>query len=76
MRGIVGNPCVVVGVSDGGAHTEPPAAGRRSTGTVGRTVPEQERIGLGKARWPLPALPAAAAGFETRGAAPGRVRVR
>ncbi len=67
LREIVDHPCVLFGVSDGGAHTKFLTAGRYPTETLCKIVREHEMISPEEAHWRLSALPAMVAGFEGRG---------
>ncbi|MGD9603763.1 MAG: amidohydrolase family protein [Gammaproteobacteria bacterium] len=67
MREIFDDPYVLLGVSDGGAHTKFLTAGRYPTETITRAVREFEMLSLEEAHWRLSALPAMVAGFEDRG---------
>jgi N-acyl-D-aspartate/D-glutamate deacylase len=64
---IVADPYVLLGVSDGGAHTKFFTAGRYPTETLAVHVRERETLSLEDAHWRLAALPAALAGFRDRG---------
>ncbi|MBV1930267.1 MAG: amidohydrolase family protein [Porticoccaceae bacterium] len=67
MREIIQDPFVTFGVSDGGAHTRFLTAGRYPTEAISRYVREHEMLSLEDVHWRLSALPAAMAGFKTRG---------
>ncbi len=64
---IVSDPYVLLGVSDGGAHTKFFTAGRYPTETLAVYVRERELLSLEDAHWRLSALPASLAGFRDRG---------
>jgi N-acyl-D-aspartate/D-glutamate deacylase len=64
---IVRDPYMLLGVSDGGAHTKFFTAGRYPTETLALHVRERDLISLEEAHWRLSALPAALAGFRDRG---------
>jgi N-acyl-D-aspartate/D-glutamate deacylase len=64
---IIADPYVLLGVSDGGAHTKFFTAGRYPTETLAVHVREREVLSLEDAHWRLSALPAALAGFRDRG---------
>ena len=64
---IVQDPYVLLGVSDGGAHTKFFTAGRFPTETLAHLVREKELLSLEDAHWRLSALPASLAGFRDRG---------
>ncbi len=64
---IVADPYVLLGVSDGGAHTKFFTAGRYPTETLAEYVRERELLSLEDAHWRLSALPASLAGFRDRG---------
>ena len=67
LREIVGNPHVLFGVSDGGAHTKFLTAGRYPTETLTKVVRDNDMLTLEEAHWRLSALPAMLAGFRDRG---------
>ena len=67
LEEIVADPFVLLGVSDGGAHTKFFTAGRYPTETLSVLVRERELLSLEEAHWRLSALPAALAGFHDRG---------
>lgn len=67
MKEIVDNPYVLLGVSDGGAHTKFLTAGRYPTETIINAVRTHGMMSLEEAHWRLSALPAMVAGFENRG---------
>jgi N-acyl-D-amino-acid deacylase len=64
---ILADPYVLLGVSDGGAHTKFFTAGRYPTETLAHHVRERELLTLEDAHWRLSALPASLAGFRDRG---------
>jgi N-acyl-D-aspartate/D-glutamate deacylase len=64
---ILADPYVLLGVSDGGAHTKFFTAGRYPTETLAHHVRERELLTLEDAHWRLSALPASLAGFRHRG---------
>ena len=64
---IVRDPYILLGVSDGGAHTKFLTAGRYPTETLAVHVREKEFLSLEDAHWRLSALPASLAGFRDRG---------
>jgi N-acyl-D-aspartate/D-glutamate deacylase len=64
---IVRDPYMLLGVSDGGAHTKFFTAGRYPTETLAQHVRDNDLISLEEAHWRLSALPAALAGFRDRG---------
>ena len=64
---ILADPYVLLGVSDGGAHTKFFTAGRYPTETLAHHVRERELMTLEDAHWRLSALPASLAGFRDRG---------
>jgi N-acyl-D-aspartate/D-glutamate deacylase len=64
---ILADPYVLLGVSDGGAHTKFFTAGRYPTETLAHHVRERELLSLEDAHWRLSALPASLAGFRDRG---------
>ncbi len=67
LQEIINNPYVILGVSDGGAHTKFLTAGRYPTETLIRIVRENNMMSLEDAHWRLAALPAMLAGFDNRG---------
>ncbi|TDU26378.1 N-acyl-D-aspartate/D-glutamate deacylase [Panacagrimonas perspica] len=67
LKEIVDDPCILFGVSDGGAHTRFLTAGRYPTETICKIVREHQMISLEDAHWRLAALPAQVAGFHDRG---------
>jgi len=67
LKEIIDNPYIVLGVSDGGAHTKFLTAGRYPTETLTRIVREHDMLSLEEAHWRLSALPAQLAGFADRG---------
>lgn len=67
MNEVFEDPYVLLGVSDGGAHTKFLTAGRYPTETLTRAVREFNMLSLEDAHWRLSALPAMVAGFENRG---------
>lgn len=67
MSEIFDDPYVLMGVSDGGAHTKFLTAGRYPTEVLIRAVREFGMLSLEDAHWRLSALPAMVAGFEDRG---------
>jgi N-acyl-D-amino-acid deacylase len=64
---IVKDPYMLLGVSDGGAHTKFFTAGRYPTETLAEHVRERGLLSLEEAHWRLSALPASLAGFRDRG---------
>jgi N-acyl-D-amino-acid deacylase len=64
---IVRDPYILLGVSDGGAHTKFLTAGRFPTETLAVHVREKGLLSLEDAHWRLSALPASLAGFRDRG---------
>ncbi len=64
---IITDPYMLLGVSDGGAHTKFFTAGRYPTETLAQHVRERELLSLEEAHWRLSALPASLAGFRDRG---------
>jgi N-acyl-D-amino-acid deacylase len=64
---IVRDEYMLLGISDGGAHTKFFTAGRYPTDTIAEHVRENELITLEEAHWRLAALPARLAGFQDRG---------
>ena len=64
---LIGDPYVLFGVSDGGAHTKFLTAGRYPTEAICKIVRELDLLSLEEAHWRLSALPAMVAGFENRG---------
>lgn len=67
LKEIVGNPYVLFGVSDGGAHTKFLTAGRYPTETIIKVAREHEMLTLEETHWRLSAMPAQFAGFTDRG---------
>ncbi len=67
LKEIIDDPYVLLGVSDGGAHTKFLTAGRYPTETLVKLVREHAMLSLEEAHWRLSALPAMLAGFENRG---------
>ncbi len=67
LKDIIDDPYVLLGVSDGGAHTKFLTAGRYPTETLVKLVREHGLLSLEEAHWRLSALPAMLAGFENRG---------
>ena len=67
LREIVQSPYLLLGVSDGGAHTKFLTAGRYPTETLAEHVREREWLSVEEAHWRLSALPAKLAGFRGRG---------
>jgi N-acyl-D-aspartate/D-glutamate deacylase len=67
LKEIIDDPYVLLGVSDGGAHTKFLTAGRYPTETICKVVREHKMISLEEAHWRLSALPAEVAGFRDRG---------
>ena len=67
MAEVFSDPFVLLGVSDGGAHTKFLTAGRYPTETITKAVREYGMLSLEDAHWRLSALPAMVAGFEDRG---------
>ena len=67
LQEIIADPFVLLGVSDGGAHTRFLTAGRYPTETLTKLVRTHGLMSLEEAHWRLSALPAMLAGFENRG---------
>jgi N-acyl-D-aspartate/D-glutamate deacylase len=67
LKEVIDNPYVLLGVSDGGAHTKFLTAGRYPTETIERMVRKHQMCSLEHAHWRLSALPAMIAGFPNRG---------
>jgi N-acyl-D-aspartate/D-glutamate deacylase len=67
LKEILSDPCVLLGVSDGGAPTTFLTAGRFPTETLVKIVREHGMLSLEEAHWRLSALPAMLAGFTGRG---------
>jgi N-acyl-D-aspartate/D-glutamate deacylase len=67
LKEVIDNPYVLLGVSDGGAHTKFFTAGRYPTETITRMVRDHKMCSLEHAHWRLSALPAMVAGFPDRG---------
>ncbi len=67
LKEIIDDPFVLLGVSDGGAHTRFLTAGRYPTETLVKLVRQNNLLSLEEAHWRLSALPAMLAGFEGRG---------
>ena len=67
LKEILDDPYVLLGVSDGGAHTKFLTAGRYPTETLVKLVREHKLLSLEEAHWRLSALPAMLAGFDNRG---------
>ena len=67
LQEIIDDPYVLLGVSDGGAHTKFLTAGRYPTETLTRMVRDNKMLTLEEAHWRLSALPAQVAGFTGRG---------
>jgi N-acyl-D-aspartate/D-glutamate deacylase len=67
LKEVIDDPHVLLGVSDGGAHTKFFTAGRYPTETIARMVREHRMCSLEHAHWRLSALPAMVAGFHDRG---------
>ena len=67
LQEILSDPFVLLGVSDGGAHTRFLTAGRYPTETIAKLVRDNAMMTLEEAHWRLSALPAMLAGFENRG---------
>lgn len=64
---LIGNPYVIPGLSDGGAHLKYLAAGSYGTEYIARYVRDTPLTTLEEAHWRLSALPAHCAGFRDRG---------
>jgi len=64
---LIGNPYVIPGLSDGGAHLKYLAAGSYGTEFIARYVRDTPLTTLEEAHWRLSALPAHCAGFRDRG---------
>jgi len=67
LKDLIDDPFVLLGVSDGGAHTRFLTAGRYPTETLTKLVRTHGLMSLEEAHWRLSALPAMLAGFENRG---------
>jgi N-acyl-D-amino-acid deacylase len=67
LKEIISDPYVLLGVSDGGAHTKFLTAGRFPTEALVKIVREHGMLSLEEAHWRLSALPAMLAGFTGRG---------
>jgi len=67
LRQLIGNPYVIPGLSDGGAHLKYLAAGSYGTEYISRYVRDTPLTTLEEAHWRLSALPAHCAGFQDRG---------
>lgn len=67
LRQLIGNPYVIPGLSDGGAHLKYLAAGSYGTEFIARYVRDTPLTTLEEAHWRLSALPAHCAGFQNRG---------
>jgi len=67
LRQLIGNPYVIPGLSDGGAHLKYLAAGSYGTEFIARYVRDTPLTTLEEAHWRLSALPAHCAGFTNRG---------
>ena len=67
MKELFDDPYVLLGVSDGGAHTKFLTAGRYPTEVIVKAVREHQMMSLEEAHWRLSALPGMVAGFENRG---------
>ena len=67
LQEILSDPFILLGVSDGGAHTRFLTAGRYPTETIAKLVRDNAMMTLEEAHWRLSALPAMLAGFENRG---------
>ncbi len=67
LRQLIGNPFVIPGLSDGGAHLKYLAAGSYGTEFISRYVRDTPLTTLEEAHWRLSALPAHCAGFQNRG---------
>ncbi len=67
LRQLIGNPFVIPGLSDGGAHLKYLAAGSYGTEFIARYVRDTPLTTLEEAHWRLSALPAHCAGFQNRG---------
>jgi N-acyl-D-aspartate/D-glutamate deacylase len=67
LRQLIGNPFVIPGLSDGGAHLKYLAAGSYGTEYIARYVRDTPLTTLEEAHWRLSALPAHCAGFQDRG---------
>ena len=67
LKEVIDNPFVLLGVSDGGAHTKFLTAGRYPTETLAKLVRDNAMMSLEEAHWRLSALPAMVAGFTDRG---------
>jgi N-acyl-D-amino-acid deacylase len=67
LKEIISDPYVLLGVSDGGAHTKFLTAGRFPTEALVKIVREHGMLTLEEAHWRLSALPSMLAGFTGRG---------
>lgn len=67
MRELLGDPFVIPGMSDGGAHTKMSVMGRFPTEHLQVHVREKGWFTLEEMHWKLSALPAHVAGFKDRG---------
>lgn len=67
LRQLIGNPFVIPGLSDGGAHLKYLAAGSYGTEYIARYVRDTPLTTLEEAHWRLSSLPAHCAGFRNRG---------
>ena len=67
LRQLIGNPFVIPGLSDGGAHLKYLAAGSYGTEYIARYVRDTPITTLEEAHWRLSAFPAHCAGFQNRG---------
>jgi N-acyl-D-amino-acid deacylase len=67
LKQLIGNPYVIPGLSDGGAHLKYLAAGSYGTEYISRYVRDTPLTTLEDAHWRLSALPAHCAGFKNRG---------
>lgn len=67
LRQLIGNPFVIPGLSDGGAHLKYLAAGSYATEYISKYVRDEPISTLEEAHWRLSALPAHCAGFQNRG---------
>jgi N-acyl-D-amino-acid deacylase len=67
MKEVIDDPYVLLGLSDGGAHTRFFTGGRYPTETIVEFVRKNGWITLEEVHWRLSALPAQVAGFRGRG---------
>ncbi|MCA9504948.1 MAG: amidohydrolase family protein [Myxococcales bacterium] len=67
LKQLLGNPWIIPGLSDGGAHLKYLAAGSYATELIAEYVRKHAILSLEEAHWRLSALPAFCAGFRDRG---------